>query len=207
MLEELFSSQKVFFTAVMRFGASTTLLYSFFVLLVLLCALGLYKRAVLNRVSISIDYFSSAVGKAICWAALLMVLQQVAVICSQSIFRMPEMSFALFGLGFTGSVSWFSEELRLYNAALIALASAFTLIQGGHVRVDLLYEHFSYRLKRIVDILGTLFMLFPLYIAIYFFGWGQMWKSVASASVNVERGTYKWRSWSNGLPPLSPANE
>ena len=47
-------------------------------------------------------------------------------------------------IGFGGplelDISWWSEELKLYNAMVVALCCTYTFVQGGHVRVDLIYS-------------------------------------------------------------------
>ena len=35
---------------------------------------------------------------------------------------------------------WFATELMFFNAIIIAFACAFTFVEGGHVRVDLVYS-------------------------------------------------------------------
>lgn len=192
----IFASQKDFWSFVITFGASPALLSLFLSSIVLIAFIGALNRPFLVRTKASIDSITTHLGHLASWAALLMVLQQVIVVVMQSIFRLPEITFGPFGIGFSATPSWFSEELRLYNAFMIALASAYTLHRGGHVRVDLVFAKLSYRMKRVFDIFGTLFLLYPLMITIYFFSWGYMWKSIASASVNVLKGRYSWRHWS-----------
>ena len=53
-------------------------------------------------------------------------------------------------------VSWWSEELKLYNAMIVCLCATYTFVQGGHVRVDLVYSVVSYRTKRIIDMVGSM---------------------------------------------------
>ncbi len=55
------------------------------------------------------------------------------------------------------------------HGCLFMLAMAFTLKQGGHVRVDVFYDKFSTRTKALVDVLGTLLLLIPVSILILTF--------------------------------------
>ena len=55
------------------------------------------------------------------------------------------------------------DETVIYlHAALFMLASAATLRDDAHVRVDVFYRKFSSKNKSLVNILGTLLLLFPM---------------------------------------------
>jgi len=59
------------------------------------------------------------------------------------------------------------QELEWHLFAVVFLfGMSFTLKEDAHVRVDILYDHFSPRWKAIVNIGGTLFFLIPLSILI-----------------------------------------
>ena len=53
------------------------------------------------------------------------------------------------------------ESVMYLHAMLFMLASAYTLKHNAHVRVDVFYRVFSPRQKALIDILGTLLLLFP----------------------------------------------
>jgi TRAP-type mannitol/chloroaromatic compound transport system permease small subunit len=44
--------------------------------------------------------------------------------------------------------------LKLWNAMSSACAVTYTFVQGGHVRVDLVYSAVSHRTKRLIDMFG-----------------------------------------------------
>jgi TRAP-type mannitol/chloroaromatic compound transport system permease small subunit len=67
-------------------------------------------------------------------------------------------------LGF-GSI-WLQETIIYAHATLFMLAAAWTLQQGGHVRVDIFYVDASPRRKALVDLFGAIVFLLPFSIAL-----------------------------------------
>ena len=60
----------------------------------------------------------------------------------------------------SGSIAM--QESALYlHATLFMLGAAWTLKIDGHVRVDVLYRHFSPHSKAVADLFGTLVFLLP----------------------------------------------
>jgi TRAP-type C4-dicarboxylate transport system permease small subunit len=95
-------------------------------------------------------------------------------------------------------ISWWAEELKLYNAMVVALCCTYTFVQGGHVRVDLIYSAVSYRTKRVIDMLGSVFFMLPMAILIWMYGWYFLWRHLItpkpSASDTVDRLLMKARA-------------
>src|SRR5713226_6241988 len=94
-----------------------------------------------------IDRLVAAIGRAVMWLSLFLVLVQFTVVL---------MRYA-FGIG---SI-WLSESIIYGHAALFLLAAAWTLQCNGHVRVDVFYSKASARGKAIIDLLGALLLLLP----------------------------------------------
>ncbi|MBL4786880.1 MAG: TRAP transporter small permease subunit, partial [Cohaesibacteraceae bacterium] len=140
---------------------------------------GIYYRKMLVCVSDVIDGFSRRLGEIVAWAAILMVVQQVILVAIQYTFKVSEISFGPFGIVFTQSVQWWSEELRLYNSLLIVMGAGYTFVKGGHVRVDLVFASLPYRARRGIDLFGTLIFLFPMMLTIWKFGFLYAYRSVA----------------------------
>ena len=144
-----------------------------------------------------LEGFGNTVGRAAAWAGLLMVLQQIVIVFIQRIFARADMAFG-FGSPFAKDISWWSEELKLYNAIIVCLACAYTFVQGGHVRVDLVYAAVSYRAKKVIDMLGALVFMLPMAVLIWFYAWFFMWRHLitpkVSASDTLERTTMKARA-------------
>src|SRR5436305_2224794 len=102
-----------------------------------------------------IDRLSTAVGRAASWCALAIVLIGFAVVLLRYVLGL-------------GSI-WLQESILYAHAALFLLAAAWTLKEGGHVRVDVFYAAASPRIKAGVDLLGALFLLLPFAVAIVWF--------------------------------------
>ena len=61
------------------------------------------------------------------------------------------------------------QELVMYlHGCVFMIGIAFTLKEGGHVRVDVLHEKLSEKNKAIIDIIGTLFFLMPFCFFMFF---------------------------------------
>jgi len=95
----------------------------------------------------SIDRLTAAVGRAVTWCLVAMVVVQVTVVLMRYVLGL-------------GSI-WLSEAILYAHAALFMGAAAWTLQQGGHVRVDIFHAGASPRARALVDLLGSLFLLLP----------------------------------------------
>ena len=94
-----------------------------------------------------LEGFANTVGRFFAWAGLIMVLQQVLIVVMQRIFTRPDIVLS-FGVPLSYDISWYAEELKLYNALVVSLCATYTFVQGGHVRVDLFYAGAKFRTKK-----------------------------------------------------------
>jgi TRAP-type mannitol/chloroaromatic compound transport system permease small subunit len=101
----------------------------------------------LDRLADRIDRLSAAVGRAVAWCLLYMLLAGFAVVLMRYVLGV-------------GSV-WLHESILYAHAAVFMLAAAWTLSTDGHVRVDIFYADASPRAKALVDLLGALLLLMP----------------------------------------------
>lgn len=167
-------------TAIMRvvyYGASVEFFFVCIMVFLLIFAIGLWKRSFLWGTVVVLEGFANTIGRVFAWAGLLMVLQQVIIVFLQRIFARPDIVLG-FGIPVQFDISWWSEELKLYNAMVVCLCLTYTFVQRGHVRVDLVYAAVSYRTKRIIDMLGSLFFMIPMAVMIWMFSWYFMWRSL-----------------------------
>ncbi|WP_172295868.1 TRAP transporter small permease subunit [Pseudoruegeria sp. HB172150] len=199
--------------AIMRviyYGGSVEFFFVVFDIFLLVTIAGFIFRPFMWGCVRFLEGFANVTGRFFAWAGLLMVLQQVLVVFLQSIFRMGNLTIAPFGVGFTQSVGWFSEELKLYNAMVVALCCAYTFVQGGHVRVDLFYAGAKFRTKRVVDMFGSLFFMLPMAVLIWMYGWYFLWRHLVvpkpSASDTLDRLILKARAlrWNVETIAFSP---
>ena len=187
--------------AVMRFiyyGASKELFFVVLVIFMLATAIGIWRPPVMWGMVRTFEFIGNSLGRLVAWAALIMVVQQVVIVFLQRIFRVSEISFGPFGYVLTKDLSWFGEELKLYNAMVVCLCCGYTFIQGGHVRVDLIYAGVRYRTKKLIDMAGSLLFMVPVVLLVWLYSWFFMWRHLVvpkpSASDTVERLLMKSRA-------------
>ncbi|WP_146345184.1 TRAP transporter small permease subunit [Phaeobacter marinintestinus] len=186
--------------AVMRFvyyGGSVEFFFvvlTFFLVLTIIC---LTNRKWMWGVVRVTEGFANSIGRVVAWAGLLMVLQQIVIVFMQRIFTAAQISFG-FGIPLTKDVSWWAEELKLYNAMVVALCATYTFVQGGHVRVDLVYSAVSFRTKKVIDMFGAVVFMMPAAVLVWMYGWYFLWRHLIvpkpSASDTLERLLLKSRA-------------
>ncbi len=172
--------------SLMRFiyyGASQELFFVLFDIFIVVTVAGLFRRQILWGIVRAFEWFANTVGRFFAYASLFMVLQQIIIVFLQRFFRVADITIGPFGYVFTKDLSWFSEELKLYNALIVALCASYTFVQGGHVRVDLFYGRVRYRTRKIIDMFGSLFFIIPVMTMIWMFGWFFMWRHLVTPKV------------------------
>ena len=198
--------------SLMRFiyyGGSSELFFVVLVIVVALTIAGMvWNRFMWGGVRL-LEGIANGVGRVVAWVGLIMVIQQVVIIFMQRIFTRAELSFGI-GSTFARDISWWSEELKLWNAMIVCLCVSWTFVQGGHVRVDLLYSPASYRTKKLIDMLGAILFMLPLAVLIWMYGWYFMWRNLVnppvSASDSLDRMLLKAKAvrWSVETIGFSP---
>ena len=186
--------------SLMRFiyyGASIELFFATTIIVSLYTAVAMYFRPLMWKTVTSLEAVANAIGRFFAWAGLTMVLIQIVIIFIQRVFAVSEITIG-FGLAFSFDVSWWSESLKLYNAMIVALCVTYTFVQGGHVRVDLIYSAVGYRAKRIIDMFGSIFFMLPASILLWMYSWFFLWRHLIvpkpSASDTVEKLVMKARA-------------
>lgn len=103
---------------------------------------------VANKAIIVIDRISLWTGSVVAPFLLVMMLLTCAVVIARYLFNV-------------GAIQIQESVMYLHGTTLL-LGIAYTMNLGGHVRVDILYQRFGPRYRAVVDLIGTLFFLFPL---------------------------------------------
>ena len=173
--------------AVMRFayyGGSVELFFVYFVTFVIVFAIGVWRREFLWGVTRGLEALANGVGRTFAWVGLLMVLQQVVIILLQRFFAQVDLGFG-FGDTFVRPISWWSEELKFYNAIIVTLCCAYTFVQKGHVRVDLIYAAVSFRTKRIIDMIGSVVFMMSFGVIAWMYCWYFMWRHLITPKVSA----------------------
>jgi len=112
-----------------------------------------------------IDRLNGAMGRTAAWLALAVVLLQFSVVVMRYVFG-------------AGSI-WLTESIIYSHAALLMLAAAWTLQEGGHVRVDVFYADASPRTKAWINLLGACLLLLPFMAVLLYFSWPYVARSWA----------------------------
>ena len=76
------------------------------------------------------------------WLSLLVVGAELLIVFSRFVFSYEQ--------------AFMSDLVRFWYAALFLFASAYTLLEGGHVRVDVLYAGFGRRTQGRIDSVGSI---------------------------------------------------
>ncbi|GFE50284.1 hypothetical protein So717_20370 [Roseobacter cerasinus] len=186
--------------AIMRFvyyGGSVEFFFVVFTAFLVVFAVGLWKNSFMWGCVQVLESFANTVGRFFAWAGLLMVIQQIVIVFMQRIFTRPDISIG-FGIPLQFDISWFAEELKLYNAMVVCLCMAYTFVQGGHVRVDLVYSAVKFRTKKVIDMFGAVFFMMPVAVLIWMYGWFFLWRHLIvpnpSASDTLDRLLTKSRA-------------
>lgn len=120
------------------------------------------------RIASAIDRLNNAIGRAVSWLALGMVL--VGSFNALARFLDKGMGSAL------SSNTWLEAQWYMF-AALFLFAAPWALRQDAHVRVDLLYARLSPRGRAWINLLGVLLLLLPFCV---FMLWA-VWPSVVDS--------------------------
>ncbi len=166
------------------YGASWELFFALLFLFIVYTFIGMFRKSLLWSAVRGLEAFGNVTGRLFAWAGLLMVLQQIMIVFMQRIFAVPEISVG-FGSSFSKDVSWWSEELKLYNAIIVCMCVSYTFIQGGHVRVDLIYAPVKFRVKKIIDMFGSLIFMVPTAVVTYFYGWFFLWRHLVTPKLSA----------------------
>jgi len=186
--------------SIMRFiyyGGSVEFFFVVITAFLILTGLGIWRNSIMWGAVRVLEGIGNSVGRFFAWAGLLMVLQQIVIVFVQRIFAQAEISVG-FGVVLTRDISWWAEELKLYNAMIVAMCASYTFVQGGHVRVDLVYAAVSHRTKRIIDMAGSIVFMMPMAVLTWMYGWYFLWRHLVvpkpSASDTLDRLLAKSRA-------------
>lgn len=124
-----------------------------------------------------LDAASDRFGQLVSWLSLALVLVTGLVVLLRYAFNWAPIAL--------------QESMTYLHASLFMLGAAYSLKHDKHVRVDVFYRKFTQRQKALVDIGGTLLLLFPTCL----FSLIICWPYVADSWSILERSVE-----GNGLP-------
>lgn len=126
------------------------------------------------RIAAGIDALNRAVGNAVAWLTLAMVLVTTLIVVLRYVFE--------FG------VIWLQESVTWMHAVVFMLGAAYTLQRDEHVRVDVFYRRLDARRRALVDAAGVLLFVLPLCGWIVYESWDYVRTSWMIAEVSVNAG-------------------
>jgi TRAP-type mannitol/chloroaromatic compound transport system permease small subunit len=110
----------------------------------------------LLKFSKAVDWLNAQVGKWVIWLILGSTVISAVNALVRKIFN-------------TSSNAYLEVQWYLFAGAFL-LASGYTLLQGEHVRIDVVSSHLSKRKQIWIDVIGFAFFLTPLCLVVLFFG-------------------------------------
>lgn len=121
-----------------------------------------------------VDRINEIVGRVIAWLTLLMVLTTFFV--------------AAMRYGFAWGRVWIQESYVWIHGIVFMLGAGYTLLHDGHVRVDIFYRPADARFKAWVDLFGTLFLLLPVILMVFWVSWPYVLESWVKVEASREAG-------------------
>ena len=131
---------------------------------------GQYVHLPLMALSCIIALFTRSVS--VVWLSLLIVLAEFQIVVTRFIFSYEQ--------------AFMGDLVRFWYASLFLLASAYSLVDEGHVRVDVFYARFSERRRAWTNAVGSMVLGIPLCWVILTMGLWTKGSSLASPMLNFE---------------------
>ena len=128
----------------------------------------------LLSLSRAIDRVNLAIGRSVSWLTLVIVLIAAGNAASRKFLN-------------SSSNAWLEVQWYLFGA-LFLLASGYTLLKNGHVRVDVLTSGLSRRIQIGIEIFGTVVFLLPAFGLIAYLSWPMFWEAWTSGEVSSNSG-------------------
>lgn len=111
-------------------------------------------------------------GLGFTWLALLVVAAELLIVITRFVYSYEQ--------------AFMGDLVRMWYAGLFLFSSAYTLIEEGHVRVDVFYTNFSKRTKGLVNAAGSVCLGLPLCWTILILGMGDKTSIITSPLLALE---------------------
>jgi len=128
----------------------------------------------LLKFSRGVDWLNSQIGKHVIWLIFASTIISAANAVVRKAFNVGSNAFL--------EVQWY-----LFAASFL-IASAYTLLNGEHVKIDVVYSHFSKRTQTKIDIFGFICFLTPVCGAMLWFGVPFFLKGLQSGEMSTNAG-------------------
>jgi len=104
----------------------------------------------------AIDRIADVSGRITAWLIIPMTIAVTWEVVARHFFRAP-------------TIWAFDVTYMLYGTHFM-LGTAYTLMRIGHVRTDMLYQHWSIRRQNWIDVIGYIFFFFPAMAFLFYYG-------------------------------------
>ncbi len=128
----------------------------------------------LLKISNAIDWLSSQIGKYVIWLILASTVVSGVNAVVRKVFNVSSNAYL--------EVQWY-----LFAAAFL-LAAGYTLLNGEHVKIDVVSSRLSQRAQMWIDIIGFSFFLTPMCLAILWYGWPFFLRGFHSGEMSSNAG-------------------
>ncbi len=108
-----------------------------------------------------IDRFSDAVGLAVAWLNVPLVLAVAYEVIARYFFNAPTI--------------WAYDVTYMLYAAIFMLGAAYALHKGAHIRTDFFFESWSTRTKGLIDSIAYIGLFFPSLVVFLFVSADDAW--------------------------------
>lgn len=113
-------------------------------------------------------------GVSFIWFSLLVVIIQLVIVIGRFVFSYEQ--------------AFFTDLVRMWYAALFLFASAYTLLEEGHVRVDVFYASMSRRTRAVVNGVGSVVLGMSLMWVILILGTSSSASPIIGPFIGYEQG-------------------
>jgi TRAP-type mannitol/chloroaromatic compound transport system permease small subunit len=128
----------------------------------------------LLKFSRAVDWLNTQIGKHVIW----LILASTVISAVNAIVRKA------FNVG---SNAFLEVQWYLFAGSFL-IAAAYTLLNGEHVKIDVVYSHFSKRTQMKVDIFGFACFLTPVCVAMLWYGVPFFLKGYHSGEISTNAG-------------------
>ncbi|MFT4606986.1 MAG: TRAP-type mannitol/chloroaromatic compound transport system permease small subunit [Urechidicola sp.] len=134
----------------------------------------IFRGSYVHYPLILISFFMATIFRQISfsWLALFVVLAEFSIVISRFVFSYEQ--------------AYMGDIVRFWYAALFLFASAYTLVEEGHVRVDVVYAGMARRTKALTNTIGCLVLGMPICWVILMHGMGGKGNSINSPLLSFE---------------------
>ena len=114
-------------------------------------------------ITAKIDRFTDAVGVAVAWLNIPLVLAVAYEVTARYVFNTPTI--------------WSFDVTYMLYSAVFMLGAAYALHKGAHIRTDFFFESWSTRTRGMIDSIAYLVFFFPALVLFFYVGFEEAWSS------------------------------